>query len=192
MRRRLQEYEQRSVQATLEVQRATRALVLENKLLRVLLTQHGVSCHEIAHISHSRSLPQMPGSTHTALGSGSAAIAVYDTDITDLIPPEHGTDDDRLPGSSTYDGVDGPADPANVFEAFSLPPPQSVRNTARAPVELITTSRTETSCDIAATILADVHGCNDKSLVFAALGCPEAEDCVVKNVRIFELIDQMP
>ncbi|KAK4169719.1 hypothetical protein QBC43DRAFT_351784 [Cladorrhinum sp. PSN259] len=52
LQRRLQEYERRGVEASLEMQRASRSIVLENQRLRALLAARGVSQHEItAHLS---------------------------------------------------------------------------------------------------------------------------------------------
>ncbi|KAL8376643.1 hypothetical protein RB595_007652 [Gaeumannomyces hyphopodioides] len=48
LQRRLQEYERRGVEASLEMQRAARSVVLENQRLRALLAARGVSQDEIA------------------------------------------------------------------------------------------------------------------------------------------------
>ncbi|KAL8393707.1 hypothetical protein RB595_003446 [Gaeumannomyces hyphopodioides] len=47
LQRRLQEYERRGVEATLEMQRAAQSIGLENQRLRALLAERGVSQHEI-------------------------------------------------------------------------------------------------------------------------------------------------
>ena len=47
LQRRLQEYERRGVEATLEMQRAARSISLENQRLRALLAARGVPQHEI-------------------------------------------------------------------------------------------------------------------------------------------------
>jgi hypothetical protein len=48
------------------------------------------------------------------------------------------------------------------------------------------------SCGAAAAIIASVQGHDDKTAALAALGCPESRDCMVKNVRVFDLIDTRP
>lgn len=51
----------------------------------------------------------------------------------------------------------------------------------------------ETSCEEAVMILKELQkGCHvDSSLVRAALGCESAETCMVKNMRLFQVMDEL-
>lgn len=48
----------------------------------------------------------------------------------------------------------------------------------------------ETPCDVAATILASAQGHEDTSRARVVLGCKGPNACVVKNLRIFDLLDE--
>jgi hypothetical protein len=48
----------------------------------------------------------------------------------------------------------------------------------------------ETPCEKAATILAEVRGHDDPSRARAALGCVGTDSCLVKNTRLFQLMEE--
>lgn len=50
----------------------------------------------------------------------------------------------------------------------------------------------ETSCDVAAEILVELHNQTDATEVRIALGCTGTADCLVKNTKIFQLMDSIP
>lgn len=66
LKRRLEEYEKRDALASLEMQRAARAVNAENQSLRTLLWRHGVSQNEVDHFLASEAgLPHaIPGGAH--------------------------------------------------------------------------------------------------------------------------------
>lgn len=49
----------------------------------------------------------------------------------------------------------------------------------------------ETSCDMAAAILVQLHHQTDAGRARAALGCTGTSNCSVKNLRIFQLMDSL-
>jgi hypothetical protein len=49
----------------------------------------------------------------------------------------------------------------------------------------------ETSCDVAAAILVELHNQTNAKEFRIALGCTGTSDCSVKNTRIFQLIDSI-
>ena len=53
-------------------------------------------------------------------------------------------------------------------------------------------SISETSCDVAAAILLELHNQSDPAQVRVALGCKGRTECSVKNTKIFHLIDNIP
>ncbi|PHH91694.1 hypothetical protein CDD83_10611 [Cordyceps sp. RAO-2017] len=57
--------------------------------------------------------------------------------------------------------------------------------------DLDRTDSLETSCDVAAAILIQLHNQADSAAVRVALGCAGASSCSVKNTRIFQLMDQL-
>ncbi|KAM4058781.1 hypothetical protein HRG_014746 [Hirsutella rhossiliensis] len=49
----------------------------------------------------------------------------------------------------------------------------------------------ETSCDVAAAILVQLHDQTDSVGARVALGCTGTSSCSVKNTRIFQLMDRL-
>lgn len=49
----------------------------------------------------------------------------------------------------------------------------------------------ETPCEEAAAILAQLSGYTDLTLTLTALGCRGTSDCLVKNVDLFQMMDEM-
>lgn len=70
LQRRLQEYERRGVEATLQMQQAAKAVALENEMLRGLLHARGVSQHDID--GYCRSFSRTGCETETVPGSYSS------------------------------------------------------------------------------------------------------------------------
>ena len=49
----------------------------------------------------------------------------------------------------------------------------------------------ETSCEVVAAILANMYGYVDTSRVRVVLGCTGPSDYVIKNTRVFDLLDEV-
>ncbi|KAK1762631.1 hypothetical protein QBC33DRAFT_258580 [Phialemonium atrogriseum] len=68
LRKRLEAHERRGVEASLEMQMAARAILVENQRLRSLLALHGISSEEIDSYLASSRLPDTGGSeTHSGV-----------------------------------------------------------------------------------------------------------------------------
>jgi hypothetical protein len=50
----------------------------------------------------------------------------------------------------------------------------------------------EMLCDAAAAIVADLQGHGDKNVAMASLGCGGTANCLVKNVKVFDVMNQIP
>lgn len=243
LQRRLQEYEEHGVQATLAMQYAARAVSLDNDRLRALLAHHGVSSDEVERFlrfgdgaqdcgrqradgaasssplsSSERCLPdgtpclteaRQPSSLSVdiqriALSPHSLSQRPLDIDslttaksaglVTNVggvagIPQERSNANDCGQGLRVCHGDDNGDESPLVAKGPTSPPPASTPDSVVISPEA---SLMETSCDAAAGIIANVQGHGDKALAFAVLGCSGTKDCVVRNIRIFDLIDRIP
>ena len=50
--------------------------------------------------------------------------------------------------------------------------------------------RDETSCEDAARIIAGMRGSDDPEGVWPELGCSNTQKCMVKNIALFQIMDQ--
>ncbi len=243
MQRRLQEYERRGVQATLDMQQAARGVALENDHLRALLASHGISSNEIDRFLHfgvatrdsqrcrgaedgssnpshalqqappdgvpcltegwrpssqpldtprtsvpPRSCSQGPSSTDFSISVNSVAATMNGRSVPSMPQEEPNVNDNDHEIPLVYHADDVDDEPPRVAEGHTSPRPVSIPNAGS--VASYSASSMETLCDAAATIIADLHGHGDKMLAFTALGCPGTKDCVVQNIKIFDLIDK--
>ncbi|KAJ9130443.1 hypothetical protein NKR23_g12204 [Pleurostoma richardsiae] len=264
LRRRLQEYERRGFEATLEMQQAARAIALENERLRELLARHGVPRDEVnAYLLASGSVGAGESQNHSAsqLGAysrvfkadeaapnlyGAAPDKVIDqvqekqtlkyrtVEAPPLSPPPSLSGQSHFTGEcSRFErGASGDDDAnsiANYFtsETQSQPDPEvnelpngNRRDCVRisyicsgipdqdhprdilphvsdcycppeSPVPDLNSAQTlETSCETAASIIAEVQGYDDSAQVRAALGCVGTGDCRVRNTKLFQVMDE--
>lgn len=72
----------------------------------------------------------------------------------------------------------------SVSDCFCPPSPRAPQ-TAQCPA----VATTETSCITAAEIIAELYEHRDAAKALVALGCSGSNDCLVKNVKVFQLID---
>lgn len=208
LQRRLDEYERRGVQATLEMQQAARRVAWENARLRALLLEKGVSEMEIegwlrqgaeggdgsftprrpamasGGVQRARNSSSVPG---TAMSNKQSTAPLSTSRSTPLLkPPPAGRH--ALPNSSQR-----PRSVAQSKASASAASQHSISATGPSPAERVTsccTSATETSCEVAAAILANMQGHGDTSRARAALGCDGPDECTVKNTRVLELLDE--
>ncbi|ERT01700.1 hypothetical protein HMPREF1624_02954 [Sporothrix schenckii ATCC 58251] len=82
---------------------------------------------------------------------------------------------------------DGPATESGCESELHL---QTDVHLHTANVSRTAASSMETPCELAAAIVADVQGHGDQTLVYPALGCSVTNRCLVKNVKILDLIDK--
>ncbi|KAL8341212.1 hypothetical protein RB601_005733 [Gaeumannomyces tritici] len=259
LQRRLQEYERRGVEATLEMQRAAQSIGLENQRLRALLAGRGVSQHEItAYLSApdplrdmsealSKSAPTpwdrprlgtgQPGGTVEVAARPRAGSRLSLSRTIDRLPSPPTT-----AASSPFLTLEGrappdsgaPVSPASTAGDFAMEnrrqePRREVHDQAPWPglpdpglaphlfydapgphassilppvsdcycppdsptLALDQTSRLEMSCEAAARILAEIRGHADAAPDLSVLGCMGTRDCMVSNIRVFQLMDEM-
>jgi hypothetical protein len=201
LQKRVQDYEERGIQATVEMQQAARDVALENQHLRQLLDSRGVTQEEVesylskarqSQLQHDRPInnqhtnfattPSTDGSPYASVGH--AASTEPDVPVPDAPNCARNENVDEHHRDELQESRgDGQED--RVLRV----PQNSACHAPSAPGA--STARMETSCDAAASIIADLQGHQNTDVVFAALGCSEGKGCVVKNVKIFELMDQI-
>ncbi|KAI0100636.1 hypothetical protein GGR51DRAFT_563970 [Nemania sp. FL0031] len=195
---RVHEFEHREVQATLEMQRAAREVAWVNERLMELLAARGVSREEVDEFLRRRGGGRDEEITVAvrrcvrgvrrnggSLDEGAPAEGVrngeQNTDGRDAgAVTITGTDMDMSIGNSGR-GVN--AEDINVCDGVSGTP-------RRITVADEGSRALVTSCDDAASIIADFQGHGDVSHARKALGCGDATKCHVKNTRLFQLMDE--
>ncbi|KAK3346718.1 hypothetical protein B0T25DRAFT_286192 [Lasiosphaeria hispida] len=190
---RLREHEQRGVEATLAMQRAARKVMRENQRLRALLQRLGVESAVVEAwvagegdetVGEGDGLAEEVGDglggggggegegLETATREDRARISYICNRVADpdcCLPPEPG------PGQECGAGL-------QILAAAGV-------ETAKVPVSTL-----ETSCDEAVGILARLHQGRrhvDSTQTRAALGCDGERDCLVRNTRLFQVMDEI-
>ncbi|ERS95278.1 hypothetical protein HMPREF1624_08155 [Sporothrix schenckii ATCC 58251] len=112
---------------------------------------------------------------------------------------EHGVAGDAVDDYLRKSGIGPAAIPAAKMPAVYVAPQETPCNTvssasASPAVSQCTTSRaaspgTLMDCDVAASIVADLHGHGDHSLARSTLGCTTGS-CSVKTTQVFTIIDR--
>lgn len=172
--RQLEEHKRRGVEASLEMQKAARAVFVENQRLRALLSLHGVSEGEI---SRHLSTPELTGGGNPYFCPGQDKHAC---DASCL--PEHEEEHGQRPRGENYQHPEQ-IDYSRYEMAEETASPLVLADAGRA-------EATETSCDAAAAILVQLHEQTDPARVRVALGCTGPSSCSVKNTTIFRLMDE--
>jgi hypothetical protein len=209
LQRRVDEYERRGVQATLEMQQAARRVARENARLRALLLSKGVTEPEVE-MWLSQDLEAVDGRLSlarlaTAAGGAQSLQSTSRVPVTAMLNEQSpATPASTYPSGplSTYSSTsrDGssrtsqtsvPLDETN--SSTSSGSQHGSRETGPSLAERVAsccTSGNETSCEVAAAILANMQGHGDTSRARVALGCEGPSDCTVKNTRVLELLDE--
>ncbi|OIW32812.1 hypothetical protein CONLIGDRAFT_153727 [Coniochaeta ligniaria NRRL 30616] len=210
LQQRLDEHERLGFQATLEMQQAALQVARENESLRTLLLQKGVSDAEVAEfLRHGGPTPvddiqlvqtRLPcrARATTSIPRVASVTALLNPDQPKT-PPAYSRLPETLPRSpprtneGISQGIEPPATPSlddtpastaawpstGESTPLQLPEPDIGRN-----------SGMETSCDVAAAILANMQGHEDTSRARVVLGCTSPSNCIVKNTRVFDLLDE--
>ncbi|KAK8104379.1 uncharacterized protein PG998_011412 [Apiospora kogelbergensis] len=220
LEKKVTEYERRGVQATIEVQRAARAVAATNEKLLALLKVHDVQDAEIEAFLREPTPEQGAKATAPPIASPSCGAYVQISNSsqsaempTSLPPlkmhplsallstenlPKAATP--RLPSQLPPGRVPGCNIPtANIGDSEqtnscgkNAPGIPCSPDAGAQPV----TSKyqeipgQETSCDTAASIISEIHGLNDLSEARTVLGCTTPGSCSVRNIRLFELMDR--
>lgn len=198
MQRRLREYELHGAENNLQIQRAARAVALENRRLRQLLAHHGVSLVEVeaylrtcgdgdsypSSSSPVRAKPT-PSLISQAVVPSTASCRSAKARERPSLSPEHSWNVSILASHPTR------AVGAQV-RVPSLAPAPGPDRPASAPAPSTTTATTlETHCDDAAGIIAQLCGDGDSARARTVLGCVGSTDCVVRNTVLFQLMDEV-
>lgn len=198
----LKEYERAGVQATIEMQQAARRVAWENARLRALLTKKGVADLEVeAWLSHGEhgAAKEQPSRGHSADAvTGKTHLGV--TALTNgcrPLPSAYRPGPLSVSSARSEFAATSPASPPDPAYQDGIPPSSAapVLSTTIAlsslpDLDSCCTSGTETSCDVAAAILAGMQGHGDASRARADLGCIDSSACVVKNTKVFSLLDE--
>ncbi|PGH11143.1 hypothetical protein AJ80_07245 [Polytolypa hystricis UAMH7299] len=212
LERRLQEYERRGVEATIEVQSAARRVVEENAQLRSLLRLRGVTDVEVdgyLQNEHSRGYAISNGSSVSTPGvdtyheprvAGKPTKPMLQAmklseDVTREQPAAKMRDEPRQ--LTEVFSANGQLHPEPTWSDRPDNYPQSIpefaaetyRPAPRGNVSRGLESDDATSCNEAASIIASMRGHNDAQAVRAELGCAPDIDCKVKNMVIFHALD---
>ena len=197
MRTRIQDYEQRGVHASLELQQAALKVAWENERLRSLMASKGIARQEIElYLEHCRRGVMTPyllqdgghtpsdgmaGSPSTALRSSPQHLSPKSNAQQDihLIGVEFRLEN-TLPGATTDTSID--LVPLLV-QSISRPHVSCTDNVdpSNAP--------NETSCEVAATIIASMRWQGDEEEIRIELGCDGRRECTVRNTTVFQIMD---
>lgn len=208
-------YEQQGVEVSQEIQRAARQvnerarqMEAENKALRGLLQTMGVAeaqvndylCQTlptgavVPHESHDSLV-------HTVITNGRPILPSVSTLLNRERPPSPVVDPalsllNAQPNMSIFEHRN-PLDQSFLsrngyrpVSARELRAPDSAVASRPDNIDACCDPGTETSCEEAAAILADMQGHGNPSRAREALGCAGSSPCRVKNIKIFELLDQ--
>ena len=196
MRTRLQDYEQREIQATLELQQAARKVAWENERLRSLMASKGVARQEIEdYLEHCRRGLASPDSVqngrHTPLviSVGSPSILESPYHQEHPLKPNVHRDVEGMPieADPRFGDTSPSAETKSYHDAVTI---QRVSHShsnidgadpPKAPYE--------TSCEVAANIIASMRWHGDREEARVELGCDGPRECTVKNTTVFQIMD---
>lgn len=212
LEQRLQKFQTEGIHATREVQEAGRKVAVENSLLRSLLVLHGVSDQRVqeylrAHtaaisLPTSRSEAVLVAQSHSGqsprlntVDSGGPSPSNYERN--DPSPERTATEPTSSTSSSspvTYQQVaissqisDGDLELSVPFDSptpdtSTLQPPNRHQDSRQ--------SGQCTPCETAAGIVSSMRSYPDMQDVRSELGCQSSASCMVKNMDIFQLLNE--
>jgi len=196
MRTRVQDYEQRGVQASLELQQAARRVAWENERLRSLMASKGVTRQEIEdYLEHCRRGSASPDSVqngrHTALviSVGSPSILGSPYHQEHPLKPNAHRDVEGMPikADPRFRDTSPSAEPELYHDAVTI----SRVSHSHANIDGVDPPKAlyETSCEVAANIIASMRWHGDKEEARVELGCDGPRECTVKNTTVFQIMD---
>lgn len=208
LQRRLDEYKRLGVQATVEMQQAARQVSHENKRLRALLFQRGVSDAEVEEFL-CREDPSPVDDQLVQNCLMTRASTASSTPRVSSVMALLNVEQPKTPARSCNleSSCENPPrreeENSLLLEPVGTPheddtptflgdwPRSSETSPSHLPdPDVRYKSGMETSCDVAAAILANMHGHADTSRVRVVLGCAGPSDCIVKNTKVFDLLDE--
>lgn len=194
---RIQDYEQHGAQASLELQLAARKIAWENERLRSLLVSKGVTRQEIE--DHLRSCTRgvvspslvRPAKDIPLDSAFNSPPAVFHFSHRILSSEPDGRQDVSLivEGSGSKDTLPN-AETDDSIESVQLPVQADPHAQASSTDDLnLPNSMCETSCEVAANIIANMRWHRDTEEARVELGCDGAGQCTVKNTTVFHIMD---
>lgn len=186
MRTRVQDYERRGIQASLELQQAARRVAWENERLRGLMASKGVARQEIEdYLEHCRrgsaSPDSVPNGRYTPLVSSVGSPSKSSCHQEHPLKPNVHRDVEGMPIET--DPRSGDTSPSAETESVTIQRVSHSHSTIdgadppKAP--------DETSCEVAANIIASMRWHGDKEEARVELGCDGPRECTVKNTTVF-------
>jgi hypothetical protein len=216
LEKRVWQFQRDGIQATAEVQAAARKVAQENSWLRSLLAKHGISAAEIkGHLDSSRAASYNINSEAVEVFAGNArqpSATMAQPSLRSLTPATmHGASSGGLLSPTS---VGGSPDQESVLYSIDDSPrndhaqPSDMRTETldsrpsmeglQAPItpchayeqKTAVKGADETSCEDAARIIASMRGHEDPEGVWPELGCSSVRKCMVKNMTIFQMVDE--
>ncbi|KAI1875910.1 uncharacterized protein JN550_001406 [Neoarthrinium moseri] len=190
LEKRIRAFEREGIQATVEVQHAARMMAIKNERLLALLALHGVQQEEIdtfladdAESGDANKVPsQSSTSDATAPGPESAHCLAHIRRL------QSNTRNDTL-SQGNPSGHSLPASHRLVCKPISG---QAQDTTIRHEMSSRNATNETTSCEAAATIIASLRGHGDIDEARQTLGCGDKSSCSVKNMDLFQLMNEVP
>lgn len=216
LQRKIRTYETQGVQATLDMQRAARAVALENARLRSLLASKGVSGDEVEKYLASpgggyqsrREEGTERGCCHEKRPGGPEVVARDTTPSSLVSSSSTAADAGALMCLKRLVNEDGPHPFGSLETQLETSENRTVSTDSRARLEtpdsaastpssvqttlpslrMMSLSPHEMSCTAAAEIIAGSHGHGDNSMARTALGCTDVSHCVIRNTQVLEVL----
>lgn len=170
----------------MEVQQAAQAVARENARLRALLARLGIAKEEIDREVHS--------ANDDLVSTSGSKTSSLDTALKRQLP-QGGSTPTTAPApvrcnacnqvQNSYEAAECPEELPELREPAVLPVPLPPMAISKA------SFITETSCDTAASILAQMRGDGDDEFARTMLGCQGTDYCSVKNTTFFQVLDEV-
>lgn len=209
LEQRLHKFETLGVQATREVQAAGRKVAVENTLLRALLRLLGVSDHDIQEYltAHARNIVPFTAHSEALLeanshsweeksGNAVSRVSSQPSLLNKRSNPLHVNETATSEPISSLSSPDASRQVAISDSQISdtaqpVPVESPTNNTSVSqPSSRNQDSGQSTPCETAARIITSMRSYQDARDVRSELGCQSNSNCMVKNMDIFQLLDE--
>ncbi|KAI0866392.1 hypothetical protein F4860DRAFT_137855 [Xylaria cubensis] len=179
---RVRDFESREVQATQAMQRAAQEVAWVNERLMELLAAKGVAREEVDEfLRREADAPR-------DVEQGSKARRASSFRVEDVGGACQGVENRK---NSTTHGGDVADTGIGITSTAAVDEHRMNVSSSKPSVGVDEGSSAHvTSCDDAASIIAEFHGHGDVSHARQVLGCGDAARCHVKNTRLFQLMDE--
>ncbi|EPS36435.1 hypothetical protein H072_10005 [Dactylellina haptotyla CBS 200.50] len=182
LERRLAEYASEGVHATIEMQRAARAVTRENQQLRKLLERFGVSKDHVE--------DYLRGNDTIGLNeTGQAQLRIETQTVGGIAVITPGQKNSPKNAILEPNLVRSVGEPVNCLKSGGS---NNQANTCVANAEDSSATCTETPCETAASIILQMRAQDDESSVYSRLGCDNGfpRGCKINNSILFQIMDE--